>query len=125
MCISKSHPTRQYQIPYGSVIGRDVHLVEQRLGVYSHFNLTGHWLSQLAAVRNQHRQRHTVVLYQRCKSIDCNPNRGVLHDDCRALTAHECTSTKPHAFIFFVGWNMENPITILNLINDMAEVKIF
>mmetsp|Transcript_17070 Transcript_17070/g.24792 ORF Transcript_17070/g.24792 Transcript_17070/m.24792 type:complete len:328 (+) Transcript_17070:1235-2218(+) len=104
------------------VVGRDIHLRQQGLGVDRHLNLTGHRFTQLTAVRDQHGQRHAVVLRQCGQRVDRHPNGGVLHDDGRTLAAHPGPGTEPHALVFLVRGDMEYFIAAIDLFDHTGQL---
>ena len=104
------------------VIGRDIHLSEKCFGVYGHFNLAGNGLTQLAAIADQHRKWHPVILDEGCQCVDRHTDRCILHDNSGALTAHPGTRTEPHALVFFVGRNMKNLVMTFYLIDHPCQL---
>ena len=104
------------------VIGRNIQLRQQGLGVQRHLYLTGHRFTQLTAIGDQHRQGHPVVLDQGRQRIDGHPDRRVLHDDCRTLAPHPGSGTQPHALVLFVGGNMKNLVARLNFLDHPGQL---
>ncbi|ADE40182.1 ATP-dependent DNA helicase [Candidatus Puniceispirillum marinum IMCC1322] len=104
------------------MICRNAHLCQQRLCVHRHFNLAGYWLANFATIANQHRQWNIVILNKCRQRVDGNTDRRILHDDGRAFTAHIGTGAKPHAFIFFARWNVENIFRIFDFVNHTCQL---
>ena len=97
-------------------------LIEQRLGVHGHFNLARHRLAQLAAIGNQHRERHSVELRQGGQRVDGHTYGGVLHDDAGAFATHEGAGAEAHAFVFLVGRDVKNLGPGFDLVNHTGQL---
>ena len=104
------------------MVGRDVQLGQQRLGVDGHFGLTGDRFLQLAPIRDQHRQGHPVELSQRDQGVDRDADGGVLHDDHRPLAAHPCARAQAHAFVFLVGRHVHDVGVRVDRVDHAAQL---
>lgn len=114
MCISELRPAH----PHRFLCGNDrlaVELVQQRLGVYGHFDLACHPLAQFPAINDG----HPVVLRQRCKRVERNANRSFLHDDCSVFAMHKGAGAQPY---FFVRWDVVDFLAVLHLLDDAGKV---
>lgn len=104
------------------MVGRDVQLGQQRLGVDGHFGLTGNRFFQLAAIGDQHRQGHPVELCQRDQRVDRDADGGVLHDDHRPLATHPCACAQAHALVFLVGRHVHDVGVRFDCVDHAAQL---
>ena len=95
------------------VVGGNVELGKQGLGVEGHFYLAGHGLADLAPLADKHRQRNAVILNEGCQRINSYAECRVLHHDGGPLASHPRPRTQAHTFILPRGRDVVDCITLI------------